>query len=140
GVWGLATAILPVAHFAIDREHNKLISKDLPWRQREVAFEKSFPPKEESILAVIDAPTSELVSQATTALIEKLAGQKDLFRSFVEAGGGPFFQKNGLLFFPTQGGVALPKKLGEANTLIQTLAQDSSLPRLPPLPHFRFIG
>src|SRR5262249_5792251 len=93
-VLGVATAIYAAAHFAIDADVNKLITKDLPWRQREVAFEKSFPPKEESILAVIDAPTSELVSQATTALIEKLAGQKDLFRSFVEAGGGPLFLNN----------------------------------------------
>ena len=72
-VLGLATAIYAAGHFAIDADVNKLISKELPWRQREVAFEKSFPPKEETMLAVIDAPTSELVTQATTALIEKLA-------------------------------------------------------------------
>jgi len=139
-VLGVATAIYAAAHFAIDADVNKLISKDLPWRQREVAFEKSFPPKEESILAVIDAPTSELVSQATTALIEKLAGQKDLFRSFVEAGGGPFFQKNGLLFLPTQEVVGLTKKLGEAKPLIQTLAQDSSLRGLTTALNYGLIG
>src|SRR6266540_3797821 len=124
---GLATAIYAAGHFAIDADVNKLISKELPWRQREVAFEKSFPPKEETMLAVIDAPTSELVTQATTALIEKLAVQKDLFRSILEAGGGPFFQKNGLLFLPTEEVVGLTKKLAEAKPLIQTLAQDSSL-------------
>ena len=123
---GLVTAIYAARHFAIDADVNKLISKELPWRQREVAFEKSFPPKEETILAVIDAPTSELVTQATTALIEKLSGQKDHFRSILEAGGGPFFQKNGLLFLPTQEVVGLTKKLGEAKPLIQTLAQDSN--------------
>ena len=46
---GLATGVYAAAHFAIDADVNKLISKDLPWRQREVAFEKSFPPKEETI-------------------------------------------------------------------------------------------
>src|SRR6266536_891415 len=88
-VLGLAAAVYAAGHFAIDADVNKLISKELPWRQREVAFEKSFPPKEETMLAVIDAPTAELVTQATTALIEKLAVQKDLFRSILEAGGGP---------------------------------------------------
>ena len=53
---GLVTAISAAGHFAIDADVNKLISKDLPWRQREVAFQKFFPPKEETILAVIDAP------------------------------------------------------------------------------------
>src|SRR5262245_13284157 len=95
---GLATAVYAAHHFAIDADVNKLISKELPWRQREVAFEKSFPPKEETILAVIDAPTSELATQVTAALIQKLSDQKDHFRSILEAGGGPFFQKNGLLF------------------------------------------
>jgi len=137
---GLATAIYAAAHFAIDADVNKLISKDLPWRQREVAFEKSFPPKEETILAVIDAPTSELATQATAALIQKLSDQKDHFRSLLEAGGGPFFQKNGLLFLPTPEVVALTKKLGDAKPLIQTLAQDSNLRGLTTVLNYGLIG
>ncbi len=139
-VLGVATAIYAAGHFAIDADVNKLISKELPWRQREVAFEKSFPPKEETMLAVIDAPTSELVTQATTALIEKLAVQKDLFRSILEAGGGPFFQKNGLLFLPTEEVVGLTKKLGEAKPLVQTLAQDSNLRGLTTALNYGLIG
>src|SRR6266699_3290689 len=137
---GLVTAIYAARHFAIDADVNKLISKELPWRQREVAFEKSFPPKEETILAVIDAPTSELATQATAAVIQKLSDQKDHFRSILEAGGGPFFQKNGLLFLPTEEVVALTKKLGEAKPLIQTLAQDSNLRGLTTALNYGLIG
>src|SRR6267154_698258 len=90
----IVSGVYAARHFAIDADVNKLISQDLPWRQREAAFDKSFPPKEETILAVLDAPTSELASQATAALIEKLSGRKDLFQAILEAGGGPFFQKN----------------------------------------------
>src|SRR5215831_3328866 len=137
---GLATAIYAVGHFAIDADVYKLISKELPWRQREVAFEKSFPRKEETILAIIDAPTSELATQATTVLIEKLAAQKDLFRSILEAGGGPFCRKNGLLFLPAEEVVGLTKKLGEAKPLIQTLAQDSNLRGLTTALSYGLIG
>ncbi|TMJ74512.1 MAG: hypothetical protein E6G80_04060, partial [Alphaproteobacteria bacterium] len=137
---GLVTGIYAAGHFAIDADVNKLISKELPWRQREVAFEKSFPPKEETILAVIDAPTSELATQATTALIQKLAPQKDHFHSILEAGGGPFFAKNGLLFLPTQEVIGLTKKLGEAKPLIQTLAQDSNLRGLTTALNYALIG
>jgi uncharacterized protein len=137
---GLATAVYAAGHFAIDADVNKLISKELPWRQREVAFEKSFPPKEETILAVIDAPTSELATQATAAVIQKLSDQKDHFRSILEAGGGPFFQKNGLLFLPTEEVVALTKKLAEAKPLIQTLAQDSNLRGLTTALNYGLIG
>src|SRR6266403_717346 len=137
---GLVTGIYAARHFAIDTDVNKLISKELPWRQREVAFEKSFPPKEETILAIIDAPTSELATQATTALIQKLAPQKDHFHSILEAGGGPFFAKNGLLFLPTEEVVGLTKKLGEAKPLIQTLAQDSNLRGLTTALNYGLIG
>src|SRR5713226_7878751 len=73
---GLLGGVYAAFHFAIDADVNKLISKDLPWRQREAAFDKFFPPKEETILAVIDAPNSELATQATAALIEKLSDRK----------------------------------------------------------------
>src|SRR5262252_10118367 len=139
-VLGLAAAVHAAGHFAIDADVNKLISKELPWRQREVAFEKSFPPKEETILAVIDAPTSELATQATAAVIQKLSDQKDHIHSIFEAGGGPFFQKNGLLFLPTQEVLGLTKKLGEAKPIIQTLAQDSNLRGLTTALNYGLIG
>src|SRR5215475_4549684 len=74
----LAGGIYAARHFAIDADVNQLISHDLEWRQREAAFDRLFPPKEETILVVIDAPTSELASQATDALIRKLSERKGL--------------------------------------------------------------
>src|SRR5712692_11488481 len=136
----LVAGVYAVGHFAIDADVNKLISKELPWRQREAAFDKFFPPKEETILAVLDAPTSELATQATAALIEKLSAQKDLFRSIMEAGGGPFFQKNGLLFLPAQQVVEITKKLGEGKPVIQALAQDSNLRGLTTALNYGLIG
>ncbi len=96
--------------------------------------------KEEIILAVVDAPTSELATQAATALTRKLSEQKNLFHAVVEAGGGAFFQKNGLLFLPTQEVVALGKKLGEAKPVIQALAQDSNLRGLTTALNYGLIG
>ena len=137
---GLVTAIYAAGHFAIDADVNKLISKDLPWRQREAAFNKFFPSQEESMLAVLDAPTSELATQATAALIQKLSAQKDHFHSIVEGGGGPFFQKNGLLFLPTEEVVGFTKKLGEAKPVIQVLAQDSNLRGLTTALNYGLVG
>ena len=137
---GLVTAIYAAGHFAIDADVNKLISKDLPWRQREATFQKFFPPKEETILAVLDAPTSEQATQATAALIQKLSDQKNHFQSIMEAGGGPFFQRNGLLFLPTHEVVDLTKKLGEAKPIIQALAQDPNLRGLTTALNYGLIG
>src|SRR6478736_861482 len=137
---GLVTGIYAAGHFAIDADVNKLISKDLPWRQREAAFNKFFPSQEESMLAVVDAPTSEQATQATNALIQKLSAQKDHFHSIVEGGGVPFFQKNGLLFLPTGEVVGFTKKLGEAKPVIQVLAQDSNLRGLTTALNYGLVG
>jgi predicted RND superfamily exporter protein len=40
---GLACGIYAADHFAIDTDVNKLISQSLAWRQREAAFNNSFP-------------------------------------------------------------------------------------------------
>ncbi len=137
---GVISGVYAASRFAIDADVNKLISQDLPWRKREAEFDKFFPPKDQTILAVVDAPTSELAAQATDTLIHKLSDRKDLFRSISEAGGGPFFQKNGLLFLPTQEVVEITKKLGESKPIIQVLAQDSNLRGLTTALNYGLIG
>ena len=69
-----------------------------------------------------------------------MSDQNDHFHSILEAGGGPFFQKNGLLFLPTEEVVALTKKLGEGKPVIQTLAQDSNLRGLTTALNYGMIG
>jgi hopanoid biosynthesis associated RND transporter like protein HpnN len=123
----LITGVYASNHFALDADVNKLISKDLPWRQREAAYERNFVSKNDITLAVVDAPTSELASRATAALVAKLANQKELFHYVSEAGGGPFFQRNGLLFMPLNELVGTTQRLGEAKRIIQALAQDPNL-------------
>src|SRR5262245_12297962 len=68
-------------HFSINTDVNKLISPDLDWRQRELAVDKSFPHRNETILAVVEAPTSELATQATAELVEKLSTEKAVITS-----------------------------------------------------------
>src|SRR4029453_1685805 len=63
-----ASSAYTARHFAINTDIGKLISTELPWRKRELVFDAAFPDRIESILAVVDAPTPELASQATAAL------------------------------------------------------------------------
>jgi hopanoid biosynthesis associated RND transporter like protein HpnN len=113
-------------HFSMTTDINQLISSNSPGRQRELAFEKEFP-QFDTIVAVIDAPTPEKVEAATTALVGRLAQQKNVFRNVDEPQGGSFFAENGLLFAPID---ALGKQLAllqKAQRLVQVLAADPSL-------------
>src|SRR5215211_8443353 len=77
----VVTAAYSVRNFAINTDVNKLISSELPWRQRELQVDKAFPHRKETIIAVVEAPTSELATQATAALVPKLTGQNALFQA-----------------------------------------------------------
>jgi uncharacterized protein len=131
-VFGLAL-VLTVAsswyaatHFSMTTDINKLISTDMPWRQREMAFERAFP-QYELIVAVIEAPTPELVASASDALTARLSQQKDLFRSVQQPQGGAFFEQNGFLFETTDQLGPQLKNLTQAQRLVQVLAGDPSL-------------
>ena len=99
-ILGVISGVYAIQHFAINTDINKLISPDLPWRKRDLAFEQAFPQHLQSILAVVDAPTPELASQAATALVERLAQNKEQILKIAQPGGGEFFRRNGLLFLP----------------------------------------
>jgi uncharacterized protein len=113
-------------HFAMTTDLNQLISANIPWRAQEAAFENAFPQFELTV-AVIDAPTPELVDEATAALVARLSQQKDLFPSIQQPAGGPFFAQNGLLFESTEDLTGQMKMLTQAQRLLQVLAGDPSL-------------
>ena len=88
-------------HFKINTDINTLISPDLDWRQRDIAFETAFQ-QERLILAVVEAPTPEFASAASARLVEKLSPDTRNFDSVRSLNDSEFFQKNGLLFLPKE--------------------------------------
>jgi uncharacterized protein len=121
-VLAFVSGIYTSRHFAIDTDINRLISADLPWRQQELAFSRTFPQQTGTIFAVLDAPTFELASQASQALAKRLSGQEDLFRAVDEPQNSQLFVRDGLLFLATD---ELERSLGgltQAQPLLQTLS------------------
>jgi hypothetical protein len=129
--FALATAIVSGAysasHFAITTDINKLISRDLPWRQHEAAFERLFPGHFQSTLAVVEAPTPELASAAAGELTQHLQGRPQLFKSIDDLNANPFFTRNGLLFRPADEVKQFTQGLAQAAPIIDLLATDQSL-------------
>ena len=125
-VLAVAASIYGVRHFAINTDINTLISPDLDWRKRDNAFEKAFD-RERSILAVVEAPTPELANTASSALAKKLAGDSKHFEAVQPLGSGEFFEKNGLLFLPTEEVGKLTSQFSSAAPLIEIMAGDPSI-------------
>ncbi len=113
-------------HFAINTDINTLISSKLDWRQRDQQFDKAFD-RDSTILAVIDAPTPELTNAAAAALEQKLKDDTTNFQSMTPLGSGEFFDKNGLLFLPTEELGKITGQFQAAAPLIEIMAGDPSI-------------
>jgi uncharacterized protein len=114
-------------HFAVDSSISHLLSPNLPWRQRELAYQAAFPGQATSIIAVVSAPTPEFAGAATAALVGRLSPQSNRFRSVSAAQGGEFFARNGLLYLSRDVLAERMNKLSQAAPLIRALATDQSL-------------
>jgi uncharacterized protein len=132
--WVIAVALLcaalagwySVTHFSLTTDINQLISGSSPARQRELALEAAFP-QFDTIIAVVNAPTPELVQEAARLLADRLSREKNYFRSVEEPGGGAFFAQNGLLFEPTDQLQQQMTMLTQAKPLVGVLAADPNL-------------
>src|SRR5262249_36457510 len=90
------------------------------------AFNKLFP-QYDLIVAVVQAPTQELVGQATAALVEGLSKHTELFRSVSAPGASQYFARNGLMFQPPDQVKLTLDRINSAEPLIEVLASDPSL-------------
>ena len=113
-------------HFAIDTNTGQLISSALPWRQRELQLDAAFPQRTDTIVVVVDGLTPEIVDSSARALAAELARKPELFHA-VRGPGGPFFDRNGLLFLSTGELGRTAEQMIRAQPFLGTLAADPTL-------------
>ncbi|MEN3385068.1 MAG: uncharacterized protein V7608_5112 [Hyphomicrobiales bacterium] len=124
-VLALAATVYDAARFSITTDVESLISRDVPWHRRQLAFFDAFP--QYGTLAVVRAPTPEFAEQATDELARQLAKNRDLFRAVTQPDSGAFFERNGILFQPLPDVEKTTAGLVQAQPLIRVLAADPSL-------------
>ncbi len=123
----IASGAYTAKHFTINADVAKLIAPDLPWRQRELAYEAVFTHGTELIVAVLDAPTPELATAASKLLVDRLSQKTDLFRSVQPAGPGDFFARNRFLFMPADEVAGAMSRMSQASPLLGQMVSDPSL-------------
>ncbi len=126
-VAGVLASVYAARHIAIDTNTATLISPDLPWRQREIDFAKTFPQRVAVIAVVVDGTSPEVAEQATAALAKRLAEKSGAILGLRRPDGGPFFNKAGLLFAPKDEVARTTQQMIAAQPLLGTLASDPTL-------------
>lgn len=120
--------ILAATRLGIDTDTNRLISADLPWRQREAEIDRHFPQFTDLIAVVVDGATPDVAEEATEALARRLRRDTPaLFKSVHRPDGDPFFRHNGLLFLPLEDVTQIAEQTIEAQGFVGALSADPSL-------------
>ncbi|AWB22880.1 hopanoid biosynthesis-associated RND transporter HpnN [Methylobacterium currus] len=123
----VASAVTAAHLFRINTDVERLITPDVPWRQDEIQFEKTFPQRSNLLVAVIDGRTPEQAEEAANRLTQALSSRKDLLPVVYRPDGGPFFDKNGLLLMPQKELEQTTERLIQQQGLLGPLAADPSL-------------
>ena len=124
---GIFSIAYSTRHFAMTTDTAELISPDVPWRRNKATFDRAFPQQDKLIVAVIDGATLELTERGASELAARLSKQTEIFKSVQEPGGGPFFDRYGLLFLPVSDVRAATRQLISAQPFLGSLAADPSL-------------
>ena len=123
----LASGWYAATHLSIDTDLEHLLPNNLAWRQDEIALDRAFPENDDLLVAVIDGQNPDLADRAARRLTERMRGEPQFFRYVREPDGGPFFDKNGLLFLSAAELQSVSDKLIAAQPLIGSMAHDPSL-------------
>ncbi len=116
-------------HFKINTDISKLVDADPEWAALGDAIDRAFPQRNGTILAVVEAPAPEFATAAAHALTAGLEEQAKAGRigQVAEPGGGPFFERNGLLFLSPEETASTTAQLASARPLVNELAKNPSL-------------
>ncbi len=123
----LGAVLFTSENFAIHTDTSQLISSRLPWRQRELQLDAAFPQQVDTLLVVVDGATPELADDGAKRLAAALVRDHEHFAAVHETAGGPFFERNGLLFLSTEEVQHTTEQLIRAQPFLGTLAADPTL-------------
>jgi hopanoid biosynthesis associated RND transporter like protein HpnN len=123
----VASMVYTAGNFAMNSDSGSLISPDLPWQKTMARFDKLFPQRNNLILVVIDSEAADRSNSAANALAAKLSANPKMFPAVRRPDGGPYFEKNGLLFLPEHCVKDAMDKLVQAQPFLGSLAADPSL-------------
>ena len=121
----VGAGVVAVRNFSITTNTDRLMPANLPWVERQHAYEAQFPPQQ--IVAVVRAPTPELVQDAAHRLMEKLPVGSGPIESAEQPQGGAFLLRAGLLFQPLAEVERTTGQLTQARPLLGALAADPTM-------------
>jgi hopanoid biosynthesis associated RND transporter like protein HpnN len=114
------------SRLGVSTDTDKLFRSTLPWRQRQIAFERDFPQFKNQLVAVIDARIPEQADATAAALAAALRADPAHFRTVSQPDASPFLRRNGLLFLDPKTLTDLLGTIEDAQPFLGQLSADPS--------------
>ncbi len=124
-ILALASGAIAARRLGVTTDTDRLFAASLPWRQREIAFERDFPQFQNLLVAVIDAAEPE-EADATAAGLAAALGHTASIQTVQRPDASPYFAREGLLFLDQKALGALLDQTIDAQPFIGQLAADPS--------------
>ncbi len=123
----LLALIYAIGHFSVDTDTSHALSRDLPFQQREMAYQKAFPQDKNTIVVVLQGDNRNLTDLAVDRLSAWARARPQSFRDVYVPGGGAFFQRNGILYLSRKEVRNFANRVTDAQPFIARLSTDPSL-------------
>jgi hopanoid biosynthesis associated RND transporter like protein HpnN len=123
----IGAGVYTANNFAMNSNSESLIDAKVDWRVRQARFDAAFPQQNDLTLVVVDGKTPELAESATARLTAALKKDHSHFLLVRRPDGGPFFNRNGLLFLSLPEVRDTTRDLIKAQPFLGTLASDPSI-------------
>ncbi|MBL8836364.1 MAG: MMPL family transporter [Alphaproteobacteria bacterium] len=117
-----------VAHaIRVDTSTEEVLSRDLPFRQQNIAFKALFPGFRDPLVIVLDGGDPDALDDAGRRLATRLRAMPETFPLVFDAASEPFFRRNGFLYLSVEQLSDLSDRLAESQAFLATLSGDPSL-------------
>jgi uncharacterized protein len=130
---GLAVAIaagsltLVATNLQFNSDKESLVAETASFKQRNAAFDKAFPQFLNSLVIVIDAPTSAKAQDIAELVTAELVAAPENYKNVFFAEGDPFFHKHGLLYLNPQALEHQVDLLADAEPALAAIATNPTL-------------
>ncbi len=121
-----AIGVYTARNLGVNADLDEMFAATIPFRAREIAYERAFPLLGHEVVIVVDATTPERAGEAARELATRMRADTGLFDSVFEPE-GPFFEDHALLYMNTDELGEFADRLARVQPYLAGLAEDGSL-------------
>lgn len=116
-----------INNLSVNTNTRDMLSRDLSWRQLDLAYEQAFPMYVDNILVMVEAPTPDQAADAADYLSQRLQQEDSQYQEIFYARGLEFLQQSALLYLDIGELRDMSDKLAQLQPFLGQLVRDQTL-------------